>query len=483
MPRAPKTDRLEDFHTRTFEKSALVPPFRAINPRRVEAALLNALLEVEPPENEPKRVLDMTLRNVAGDAATLAEVKGVLESVWFRPNRGTMGRSGQELLITHISMGRYFRPTHHYAVGKWVPAILHHGGVTTSPEHAAALKRVFESAQQRRRNLIEDCICGALTESMIGSAPQETPPAVAMPQLVHSVGRLVRNLLQQAPTKGLEQVEAERIALDILSLLRTAIYILWIQFHVNAYDALNALRDGREPPTRSRKFKFGFETERRAPRSRAFWSTRDAIELPFEEGDYAMMALSQAHTLFAFERPTWFNHLPERDLTSDESTAVKNWIQDYCKAANALDPVRLPTPWMPPPPTTVRTAVVAMFDTMVRNHKVLRPTPNTRSQYNVTVGAIGNMAQVDDGVLFSQLGPGRGMGIHAMVDTQLILLLSRAVMGENKRAHFLRVISELEEWGVTFDDDSQDEIIRELERRGHLQKLSDSGESIYVRVD
>jgi DNA phosphorothioation-dependent restriction protein DptG len=62
-----------------------------------------------------------------------------------------------------------------------------------------------------------------------------------------------------------------------------------------------------------------------------------------------------------------------------------------------------------------------------------------------------------------------------------IVLLTNLAIGEREKLRFHEVIKEFEARGVFFDKQSQECLINFYERMGNVERMSDSGDAVYVR--
>ena len=439
-----------DYHTRSFPDYSFVPSSaRAMNARHIDAIFMNALWSAYPPETTASELLSTIIQTqVEGNQAAVADFKELLDKVWFQPNRGAMRKSAPELLISHVGMGLSYRPTGHYNLDRWVPAILTRAGVVDGDQRDSKLRQILELASRRPMNLIEK----AIVHTAQPAPPTSRPPyrgQMALPRVVDTLASLIQRLLDQADWQALpSQPEAERIVLDLLALLRTAYYILWIQIHLNAQDALDALRERRAVPELPRRLFFGFETERYAAKARRFRGTRSILENDLERGDYSLMALSQMHAVLDARDPQWFNGWDKHPMTTDELKKVHRWFSDYDAIMRRQG---LANPWRiaDPLPSDSASLLVLMEQSIEANNRGLRPRSNQRAAYTFTWGAVPGMSAAEGPRLFTNLGPGRGMGVQAMVNTALILLVGRSIMSRDRVALLLRSSSSSSTWAST----------------------------------
>jgi DNA phosphorothioation-dependent restriction protein DptG len=67
------------------------------------------------------------------------------------------------------------------------------------------------------------------------------------------------------------------------------------------------------------------------------------------------------------------------------------------------------------------------------------------------------------------------------ISQDYLLLLTNLSIGDRKQIQFQELLSEFKERGVWFDRQSEQAIIRFLERIGNVERMSDSGDAVYVR--
>jgi hypothetical protein len=467
--------RLSDLTSRKFPDDAYMPgALNNVNPRRVEAVFLNILMGKKPKESPATKVLRMTLdRTVDGDANAKEAVEQLLNEVWFRPNQST----GTELLVTHVSLGKVFRPKSFYGVDKWCEAILAAGRVFAENEQRQQLVQIVEKAQARPMNLMEDAIFTALSkdQDIVETPVHFEYRPMAIPRIPEEICHLAKRLLNRAVGE-LSESDAERVLLDLVALLRTAMYVTYLQTHLSAARAMRA--DDRRGPVDDPPIDlyFGFETEATEPTGRQFFQTRDLLKRDLENGHYAIIALSIAHQVFNWKKAHWFNNLPVGLLKPKDLDALHEWHEESLGAFEGGSDL-----WTPPVDiNNYADAVWSIYSSIANNTRRLRTDPASRPAFKKTFGILGSFALAEDGAIFKKLG---SLGSHAMIDTEMVLLLARIMatkMGQTPLAH---IFYQLESIGIKLDDDSQEAAIYELERIGRLQRLSDSGESIYVRAD
>lgn len=75
---------------------------------------------------------------------------------------------------------------------------------------------------------------------------------------------------------------------------------------------------------------------------------------------------------------------------------------------------------------------------------------------------------------------GRAGNILALNQDQLLLLTNLAI-GRNDKLRFFELLREFQQRGFFFDNQSQQVLIEFFERMGNVERMSDSGEAVYVR--
>ena len=61
------------------------------------------------------------------------------------------------------------------------------------------------------------------------------------------------------------------------------------------------------------------------------------------------------------------------------------------------------------------------------------------------------------------------------------MLLTNLVIGSREKLRLYEVLKELELRGIFFDKESQKALVEFYERLGNVEKMSDSGDAIYVK--
>jgi len=68
-----------------------------------------------------------------------------------------------------------------------------------------------------------------------------------------------------------------------------------------------------------------------------------------------------------------------------------------------------------------------------------------------------------------------------VINQDYLLLLTNIVIGENEKLRFNELVKAFESRGVFFDKQSQAEVVQFYERIGNVERMSDSGDAVYVR--
>jgi DNA phosphorothioation-dependent restriction protein DptG len=72
-------------------------------------------------------------------------------------------------------------------------------------------------------------------------------------------------------------------------------------------------------------------------------------------------------------------------------------------------------------------------------------------------------------------------GATLVINQDYLLLLTNIVIGENDKLRLNELLKAFEHRGVFFDKQSQTEIVQFYERIGNVERMSDSGDAVYVR--
>lgn len=94
----------------------------------------------------------------------------------------------------------------------------------------------------------------------------------------------------------------------------------------------------------------------------------------------------------------------------------------------------------------------------------------------------GNIVRTIKGIILKPFTQSRGSAGTVFVLTQeYLLLLTNLVIGRREKLRLYEVIKELELRGIYFDKESRRALVSFYERLGNVEKLSDSGDAIYVK--
>jgi len=84
--------------------------------------------------------------------------------------------------------------------------------------------------------------------------------------------------------------------------------------------------------------------------------------------------------------------------------------------------------------------------------------------------------------IFADFVVSRGRaGNVLMLNQDQLLLLTNLAIGQNDKLRFFELLREYEQRGFFFDNQSQKMLIEFFERMGNVERMSDSGEAVYVR--
>jgi DNA phosphorothioation-dependent restriction protein DptG len=73
------------------------------------------------------------------------------------------------------------------------------------------------------------------------------------------------------------------------------------------------------------------------------------------------------------------------------------------------------------------------------------------------------------------------VGKILVMNQDYLTLLTNLAIGENQRLRFSDLLKEFEARGVYFDKKTQQALIKFYERVGNVERMSDSGDAVYVR--
>jgi DNA phosphorothioation-dependent restriction protein DptG len=73
------------------------------------------------------------------------------------------------------------------------------------------------------------------------------------------------------------------------------------------------------------------------------------------------------------------------------------------------------------------------------------------------------------------------VGATLVINQDYIILLTNLAIGDHEKLRFYELIKAFESRGIFFDNQSQQALISFFERIGNVERMSDSGDAVYVR--
>jgi hypothetical protein len=480
----PKT--VKDAHPRTFPGGAFVPSgLRPVNREVLRACFVNALFEVSNKGLDAAQIRQAAENSVLqGDPASIQYALAVMDDVLFPRSKSFTGNTKPTFRITHPGIGRAFTPDQHYGAPEWIRAFFKHAGFSH-----ATLKRLrvyLETATQRPLNVLELAGYEAVIELTQGSAAKSLPLAespvtrLAPSSILEQFRDLLESRVATADALGHAEgpLEAESVIFDIARAYDIHLWFYWVQMYLNAWSALGALHAKEAIVNRIHPIHFGYHTERSATKGRPFATERARLEDEVYKGALASIALANVHAALDLDHAYWFTDLPALDDETGvhEETRLVQWLETYKRLVTAEKgrdlEVAVPAALRP------SAAVTKYYDAIAEFYRGL--DQNSRMPYTTTYGVVRSLGCSDDHPLLINLGSPRGL--VTMIDHSIILLIGRMVSRGEKRVRFSVIIEQLERLGMILDDTTRERIVADLEQKGLLQSLSDSGEAVYVQV-
>jgi DNA phosphorothioation-dependent restriction protein DptG len=170
-------------------------------------------------------------------------------------------------------------------------------------------------------------------------------------------------------------------------------------------------------------------------------------------------------------KPIW--QIYSEMLASDEHSQFIDCLDNYCERfveARALRKSFIKSP-------DIESAFEQLFDlTLAQFDKQWADPSTTRYQANGKVVAA-LKEHTAKGFVKSK---GRIGNILALTQDNL-LLITNLIIGDKKQIRFTDLIDELRIRGIYFDETSEDRLIEFYERIGNVERMSDSGDDLYVR--
>jgi len=120
--------------------------------------------------------------------------------------------------------------------------------------------------------------------------------------------------------------------------------------------------------------------------------------------------------------------------------------------------------------------LASSLDELQRLYKAQFAKGETRASRNV------NIVRAIKNIILKPFTQSRGSAGTVFVLTQeYLLLLTNLVIGSREKLRLYEVLKELELRGIFFDKESQKALVEFYERLGNVEKMSDSGDAIYVK--
>ncbi|MBE0464949.1 MAG: DNA phosphorothioation-dependent restriction protein DptG [Halomonas sp.] len=167
--------------------------------------------------------------------------------------------------------------------------------------------------------------------------------------------------------------------------------------------------------------------------------------------------------------PLWKVFLDIENMSYSERAEVGKSLAELCQRYRN----RRQLPIIQEYPETIK----GLFGLLSRTAKEIFQNKGT-SQYDVNTKFV-NTFENEIASDFIQV---RGRSGRVLTISQdYLLLLTNLAIGRKKQVQFQELLHELKKRGVWFDRQSEQAIIRFLERIGNVERMSDSGDAVYVR--
>jgi DNA phosphorothioation-dependent restriction protein DptG len=158
---------------------------------------------------------------------------------------------------------------------------------------------------------------------------------------------------------------------------------------------------------------------------------------------------------------------------TDDHKAFIDCLDDYCErfviARNLKKEFR--------PSTDLLSSFEQLFDLALAQFDKQWADPST-TRYQANGKVIASFKEFTaKGFVKSK---GRIGNILALTQDNL-LLITNLIIGDKKQIRFIDLIDELRVRGIYFDETSEDRLIEFFERIGNVERMSDSGDDLYVR--
>jgi DNA phosphorothioation-dependent restriction protein DptG len=179
--------------------------------------------------------------------------------------------------------------------------------------------------------------------------------------------------------------------------------------------------------------------------------------------------LNQPQNKKAFKYPLWKIYRHIEGLSESERIHVKKSIEIFCdeyrknRRLSEIDEY----------PTDIGSMIGVLTDTAKEIFSKRRP-----NQFTVNSKFV-NAFENEIAQHFIQV---RGRSGRVLTISQdYLLLLTNLTIGEREQIQFQELLSAFRKRGVWFDRQSEQAIIKFLERIGNVERMSDSGDAVYVR--
>jgi DNA phosphorothioation-dependent restriction protein DptG len=166
------------------------------------------------------------------------------------------------------------------------------------------------------------------------------------------------------------------------------------------------------------------------------------------------------------QRPLWQIYADAQQYPDQEALVdnLNRYLNDFAIARSLT---------VPPPAQTVEDAFKQFVNLAIRQFD-----PGMGERFDVNRSYVRELEKklFGDFVLFR----GRAGNILALNQDQLLLLTNLAI-GHKDKLRFFELLQEFQQRGFFFDNQSQQVLIEFFERMGNVERMSDSGEAVYVR--
>ncbi|MBK0063450.1 MULTISPECIES: DNA phosphorothioation-dependent restriction protein DptG [unclassified Acinetobacter] len=240
---------------------------------------------------------------------------------------------------------------------------------------------------------------------------------------------------------------------------------LFIEIYICIYTAqlsivINSWREAKEPEIKD--CYFILDTER-ASRERVSLQ-RSGYKLVEKglESIFPILALTESLQSNVEQKvPLW---QLRTTLTDQDIEPLKKYCQDFSKDRGL------------PISDSDLFDLSSILDELQRLYKAQFAKGETRASRNV------NVVRAIKNIILKPFTQSRGSAGTVFVLTQeYLLLLTNLVIGKREKLRLYEVIKELELRGIFFDKESRKALVEFYERLGNVEKMSDSGDAIYVK--